>query len=297
MSMPGEPCLLRRGFILIAAFCICFVTLAEKGRTSENPKRCLISSHIEPSEFESNLTGLIKSHGYTYQKKIQRKFEIYFDTPEFLFRQKQHCLTYQVDEYVSKKNKLKYHEEIKFYTEKGKVVYPVKHYNRAQSYEGKHPFLGMVKKKDRQRLINDLKAAGVLYPMRLKMTFNVSKIIHSYAIFEKDTPIGTVILEIVESAAQKDTVLFSDILVDLTKSDPIYHELKNQYKGVLVINTPNNTTNGYATLFELMEEQVRFLSFKLKYPWMIHYLYAALIIVVGLIVIKILFWNRVFVTR
>ena len=55
------------------------------------------------------------------------------------------------------------------------MTFPVKHYKNSEALEGKHPLLSLVKRKDRQTLINELQNLGVKYPLRFKEVFTVYK--------------------------------------------------------------------------------------------------------------------------
>lgn len=295
-------------YIFISVFCVCFTALLGNSRAGERIDEINILFHVEPSELESNLIYLIQTNGYTYKKNSRRQLEMYFDTPELFFLKNKFCLKYQAKEYLSKKNNKKYNEKIEFYTENDQFIYPVKHYKRAKSPEDKHPFLGMVKRKDRQTLIKGLQIAGVKYPLRLKKIFTVSKLINSYSIFNKNEQIGTITLGHVESTTQKNRVPFNEIRVDInrdkgnyerkTASDlyVIYYKLENLYDNTLsgIEFYGNNGKNDYPIIFQLLKEKIPFFHFELKYPSIIHFVYSALTTLIGLIIIKILFWNRFF---
>jgi len=106
--------------------------------------------------------------------------EVYFDTPKLYLLDNNLTLKYKVEEYTSKKNKLKYKENIIFIDKNQKLYnFKVKHYKTVKSIEEKHPLLSLVKRRDRKTFISLLKNNGIVYPMKLKYVLKVSNIASS----------------------------------------------------------------------------------------------------------------------
>ncbi|MEA2100031.1 MAG: hypothetical protein U9P72_07870 [Campylobacterota bacterium] len=98
-----------------------------------------------------------------------KTLEIYFDTPELFLLKNNSSIKYQAVEYTSKKNKVKYRENIIYTYDTNKTkTFPVKHYNSVKSIEEKHPLLALIKRKDREMFIKSLQDNGINYPMKLK---------------------------------------------------------------------------------------------------------------------------------
>jgi len=286
-------------FFLLIFICFCSAAHAENSLSEKNSKSFIVRSDIDTSALKPTLLQLIKSHGYKYRKNTGKLFEMYFDSPELNLLNKNQSLRYQAREYTSKKNKIKYHEEIQLLTKSnGQIVYPVKHYKRAKEYEGKHLLIGMIKRKVRSKFTNDLKVNGINYPLRLRTVFSVSKILDAYEIFDNNLPVGTIVVTDFETSSQKNKIYFSEVKVipssltgNFDKLEFIYSDLKKQYETPLDIKN-NETKSEYSKIFQNMEEQVRFFHFRLKHPYAVYLLYSAFIVLIGLALVKLLFWNR-----
>lgn len=103
---------------------------------------------------------------------------VFFDTPELLLLENDAYILYSKREYISKKGKLKYLEEIKLRYKKIDKIFQVKHYKNSKTIEGKHSLISLVKRKEREEFIVVLKSFKIKKPMRMKQVFSVFKTIN-----------------------------------------------------------------------------------------------------------------------
>ena len=135
------------------------------------------------------------------------------------------------------------------------------------------------------------------------MTFSASKILHTYAIFDDNVQIGSIVVADIETSSQKNKIHFSEVKAipvnpaeNFEKLDLIYSDLVGLYDIQQDVKK-NKIDDDYLKIFKKMEEQIRFFHFRLEYPYVIYILYSAFIVLIGLILIKCLFWNRFFTSK
>ena len=124
--------------------------------------------------FKKKLEKLLLESGYQLKTTKKNELSLYFDTPGLSILENNGYLYYHAHEYLSKKNKKKYRETIK-YSNNGSVIsdFMVKHYKSVKSIQEKHPLIALVKRKQRPLFMKTLRATGIKYPMKLNYIFDV----------------------------------------------------------------------------------------------------------------------------
>ena len=199
-----------------------------------------------------------------------RELVVYFDTPELLLLKNSGYLSYSAKEYMSKKDKLKYDEEIEFNYKNKKLIVPVKHYKNSKTLEGKHPLMSLVKRKYREVLTDELKNSEINQPMRIKPIFNVSKIVDSYKIVSDSN----------ETLTLESHTIFSNSF-DNELNFTLYY-----------ISSESNEKNEYSVYYDYFDEKVDFLSLRLNYPELVNLAYVFFLGLIAMATVFILFRNR-----
>jgi len=259
--------------------------------------------YSEAEVFENKLKAIFKlAKGFKMEFKSERLVSIYFDTPELTFLNQNQHLKYQAKEYINKK-KVKFDESIDYLKNKQIQTYKAKHYRNSISIEEKHPLLGLVKRTERKAFIAQLQSDGITHPMRMKYIFQSSKNIHRYTLYNEKELLFSIEINYVETTLIKAklALLFVKFEFDTAKINNLKeHEVIGLEQIVKKINDsmPELTekvsieTTEYKFIFNKMKDDIMLFSLNLKYPIIIKILYTLLYILLGLLVLKSLFWKR-----
>jgi len=241
-----------------------------------------------------DIENFIKENGLTSSKNITRQFNIYFDTPELHLLNSDLSLNYVGEGYKSKKNKQKFHEKIALNISNITNFYSVKHYNNIKGFEEKHPLLVLVKRKERPKFLSDLKGLGVKYPMRLKEIFKASDIISSIKMEYMGETIGFAnVHEILLSGQDQELVR---AVIGFNIDNELFTKIPEIKKDVILeyINDKVGCNDNilYKNLFLQMDGEVSYFRALLKYPYLMNLIYSIILTLIGLVIVKVLFWNR-----
>jgi hypothetical protein len=158
---------------------------------SENTGRIyeVFSVNGDPQKVIENIKLLARENFKVVENK-KKIFEIYYETPEFHYRNNGGYLRFQAIPYLSKKKKVKYNETVE-HLDTGKLPqnYPVKHYDSIRSHEEKHALLGIIRRKSRNDFIEHLALDGIRHPMRIKPIFQVEKDVQELILSRNDEPV------------------------------------------------------------------------------------------------------------
>jgi len=269
--------------------------------------------YSEAEVFENKLKAIFKlAKGFEVEFKSERWFSIYFDTPELTFLNQNQQLKYQAKEDIRKKKvkkeyikkeKVKFDESIDYLKNKQIQTYKAKHYKNSISIEEKHPLLGLVKRTERKAFIEQLQSDGITNPMRIKYIFQSSKNIHRYTLYNEENLLFSIEINYIETTLIKAKLafLFVKFEFDTAKINNLNeHEVIELEKIVKKINDSmpelaekvSIETTEYKFIFNKMKDDIMLFSLNLKYPIIIKMLYTLLYILLGLLVLKTLFWKR-----
>lgn len=240
----------------------------------------------EYSSAKKTLENYLTTSGYSFQETDHKIFKIYFDTPELKYLKQNGFICYQALQYLSrKKNKIKYKETIA-YTKDSNVtsIFSVKHYNNIKTFEGKHPLLTLVKRKERKYFMDQLKVDGMKYPMRLKEIVQVSKISHHYEIFLHTKKVGNISLNKILSSSLDRETEFLILETDMEKHQSV--------RDTFNIDNQNNLTTEYSLAFKEMQKNINLFSFTLRYPYLVNLFYAIFFALLGVLTIFLLYRKR-----
>lgn len=236
----------------------------------------------------------IGASGFSSSKNAKRHFKIYYDTPELYFLGSESSINYAGEGYKSKKGKQKFYENIVLTHVNNKDFFSVKHYKNINGFEEKHPLLVLVKRKDREQFVQELKALGIKYPMRLKKIFKVSDITNSMSIKYKGDDIASLDIHNLLILNNKQDVVKK--LIGFEVNEELFSKIPDKKKNEL-LNYINgkiqcNEETEYKTLFLHMENNVDYFRFLLKYPYLMNLLYSISFAFIGGALLKVLFWRR-----
>ena len=226
----------------------------------------------EPSSIKTKIIDFAKEQNLTLKQREENSLEVYFDTPEFYLLAQKYYLTYEAKQKLSKKKK-NYDEVVYFKTSDSKAAtFEVKHYKNTQTIEDKHPLLSLLKRDQREGFKNTLNASGIIYPMKLKYIFDVSKSTYHYELYQAQKRVSYIT---VSSYKAKNSTLLNTLVCD----------------GVLLDFLKLKKTPQSATIYMLLHEQISkadsLYNFKVTYPYLIKIIYTILLFIIGAILIYV----------
>jgi hypothetical protein len=238
----------------------------------------------------SNLENYLNKNGYSFTKKSEKTFTIYFDTPELILYTQDLHISYNAIAYLSKKKKKeKYKETITYKDKKGILnSFKVKHYNSVKTLEGKHPLLHIIKRNQRKLFIEKLNANNIIYPLQLKSIMEVSKIIQSYSIVKNNKILATIHLNKVQINTLNHKINTNILHIESGYNITLKDKLFSLFQ---IIPTEINNTE-YIFLFDILKHKINFILYILKYPYLITLMYSFIFLLFGLIFIFIFFRKR-----
>ena len=243
---------------------------------------------------QESIERFFSTNGFDVAKKTSRQYKIYFDTPEFLLLNSGYSLRFLATEYRSKKLKQKFYEHVELFSGQNQNdIFSVKHYKNVESLEEKHPLLFLVKRKDREQFIGKIKGLGVKYPMRLKEAFQASDIIHKVSLSFAGIPIGFVAVHglIVTSQDQKISINLRELKLDYELVNQLATDKKDFILGY-ARKFECGKNSEYEILFSIVNSEIDNFKFKLAHPYFFNLFYTFILTLIGVLVLKGLFWKR-----
>jgi len=232
----------------------------------------------------------LSTKSYEINQTDDKILEIYFDVPELLYLKQNGYVRYKAVEYLSKKKKrVKYKENIEYSVDNNSTyTFSVKHYENVKSLEEKHPFLSLVKRKERHSFLDKLHSDGIKYPTRLKEIVQVSKLVHTFKLnSDADNP-GSISVNKVQVSSYDSETEFIMLEIDVKNSQVFIDDLNN----ILGIKKQKTVDNEYLITFKQMEKNVGLFYWILRYPYLVNLLYAVGFGVFGLLIVFGLFGKR-----
>ena len=234
----------------------------------------------------------------------QRNFDIYYDLPALTLLDNRVSLKLTALEYLSKKGNSKFKESVVISSDLAETSYKVKHYKNAESVEEKHPLLGAVKRNERAQFLVDLDALTVSLPMQLREIVQVGLVTDRLSLTQNNIELAYIDLVQYNAQSIGETVEFS--VVKITKTDAISNlnaEAKLQVLSEISTITdllPIDTNKAlvsdedfeYALIYSELMDNIRFLSLKLRFPYLVNLFNSLFIGFFGLIVVLILLRQR-----
>ena len=243
---------------------------------------------------QEGLENYFSANGFDVSEDISRQYKIYFDTPELLLLNSDYSLRFLGTEYHSKKSKQKFHEFVEFFSGQNQQdVFSVKHYKNVESLEEKHPLIFLVKRKERSQFLEKIKNSGVKYPQRLREVFQASDIVRKVAIDYEGISIGFIESHEMIVISQEKEIPLS--LLELKLNQELISKLPADIKEMIKGYTDEircDYDTEYKVLFSIMEDEIDYFELRLAHPYFINLLFAFSLALIGVFVLKILFWGR-----
>ncbi len=283
MKMP----VCTRWFLFVSIFLLMtnYVWASEKNNFQEKSFELTVDITSIQKIIESSFQG----SRYQFKKSSARSAGVYFDTPELSLLRQSGYLRIDAVEYQSKKGKTKFHETIQ-YSRLGKTEYnlEVKHYNRVKSFEGKHPLLGLVKRKERSGFLEVLNTDGFIHPLRFKQIAKLTRISYIYKISLNGIHVVNISVHEIKTAALNQESTFNIISLRSNgsqKGNESFKKLSAVLLKALKIQKDDIFDNEYSVLHHQLKIKTPYFDWLLCYPFLINLLYSLFIGLFGLIFI------------
>ena len=274
-------------------FLLILATLGTNCAAVANNSPSGLSSYLVSGDI-STLNQAVESSALSSEtilnKSIVRSAGVYFDTPEFQLLENGAFLRFDAIEYLSKKkNKSKFQETV-HYSSKRHPNYKmgVKHYNSVKTFEGKHPLLGVIKRKERSAFLAALESDGIPQPLRLKELSKLSRVSSVYKLSAEDIDLGELVVSEIRLEAFGRQIDFNMINIQLTAgqlSDPHVISFSSSLLKALSVSNDKAFDNEYELVYSQLESQVLFFKWLLKYPFLVNLFYSIAIGFLGALVI------------
>jgi len=278
---------------LMTLFLVCAVFISEIALSNEGLKHKLFLLETSTSELKKDIESVLLENEFQISKKSEQIFEIYYDTSDLHYYDNGYVRYQGVQYFTKRKKKEKYHESMQHYLSSGiNNSYSVKHYNNVKSFEGKHPLLGLVKRKERVGFIAEIKAGGIKHPMRLKPIFQVGKTIYNYALSYENKEFMNLEVQDIE-VDNLDYGMNLSILkiksdeVIISQFDKKGREQVDQFLQRLSEGYSANAEieNEYKTLVDYIKTNNKYFYFNFKYPVFLKILYSLVIVFIGFVIL------------
>ena len=250
------------------------------------------SYYLGTSEVESlrkAARSSIRNSGFKEKKAISRSAGVYFDTPEFGLLDKGSYLRFDAQEYRAKKNKMKFHELVQ-YSSKNYPDYPlgVKHYKSVKSFEGKHPLLGLVKRKERGAFLEALEKDGFDKPLRLKEIAKLSRVSNLYQMSIGDIDYGAVVIHAVRAMAFDREIEFNVLELQLNSSQNSDKRLigfVERLSQELGLKAEDAFENEYALVHSQLNKNILLFNWIFQFPFIVTLSYVLTWGLVGFVIV------------
>lgn len=231
-----------------------------------------------------------------------KDYLIFFDTPELELLKQNASLVYHASSgpasktsNKTKNNKIK---KVLRYQYQQTLEFPVKQYDKVKSIMDKHPLFFMIKRSARNSVIQQLKADGIAQPLRMRTVFSSAKNTEKVLIFNENKQILTLNLALYSVEVFNIDLQFSTLSMtpephkqDNEQLKKLIAYLAQRYKNAREINRKENE---YQIIYSYLQAKIGYIEYLIKYPEYVKLLMALLTAGIGLIMIKLLFWRRVF---
>jgi hypothetical protein len=222
-------------------------------------------------------------------RENERCYKIFFDTPDLFIYKNNSSLAYEATEYFTKtRNRRKFKETV-LYRGIDRTVrqYPVHHYDKALSPVEKHPLLSLIKRTERDALLDRMSRDGIKFPMLIKTIFHLAENNITYKIFNKDEKL-LCILRLAQAKAtvggkNRSLTLFSIDMGETTEplgqAAPAWKSaLLNEIGELMQDNsepTDYKATNktAYGLTLAYLENNIKFFHLHLRYPALLKTIY------------------------
>ena len=243
---------------------------------------------------QEDMERFFSANGFDVSRERSREFKIYFDTPELLLLNSGYSLRFLGAGYHSKKLKQKFLEFIELFSGQNRGDrFAVKHYKNVESLEGKHPLLFLVKRKERVNFSEKIQGLGVTYPLRLKEIFQVSTIIHKTSIGYAGSIVGFIAEhEMIVRSHHEEIPL---TLLEFKLNHELIGRLSTDHRQMILQYADSvrcDTNTEYHFLFSRMNDEVRYFQLRLAHPYFMNLLYVCSLALIGICILKIIFWKR-----
>ncbi len=289
---------MKKWTVYIIILCLSIGAFAEKAWSAQKTDYFVILSEVSPSELESKVVEMFNATEYQHKTKSRKYYEMFFDFDDSSLLNSKRYIKYIAQEVLTPKKRVKYNEEVQFLDKKGKLFhFPVKHYDSAERYEGKHPLISMIQRKYRESVFKFLESKGLPYPLRLKAKFGISKNDTAFGVYADKRFIGFMNLSHINSEEHSK---LSFCLVKIVTSDrdtrlhKIGDELKKMYSTQNFTISDTLQGNDYLIITKQMDKVDRFFKFKIEHPYAVKVIYSLITALIGFLIIKLLFWKRMF---
>ncbi len=254
------------------------------------------------SLIQQPLDILSSDKNYTIKHTSTREFQIYFDTPDFKLRNNNAYLVYQAKEYISQAKKKKKISRIIRYKYNSLSDIASRNYNRVKDIYDKHQLFFLVKRDVRKGFLEQLQKDGIKIPLIIKHMFSTAKNTETYTISYKKQKMFTIeqtyYISHVENMQFVFTSLFFKEEQALDENKKIRNSLQTLKKSIAEkvpqAHLINNSDNEYLFIYEQIKAQMRSIDYFLQYRDLYNFIMAILISIIGLAIIKLLFWKRIF---
>jgi len=266
--------------------------VADSQNKTTDSLRAILEQYISP---ESNTNIRIET-------ALEKEYFIFFDTPELALLKKNASLVYHASvdlrPETGKKNKIK---KVLTYQNKQAYDIPTKQYDKVKSIMDKHPLFFLVKRRARGDLEQQLKADGITQPLRIKTVFSSAKNTQKVQLYDSNKKTLTLSLASYAVEVFNFNLHFSALTVvpELNKQEnkqfkKLTTQLQQHYKNVRKINGGESE---YQIIYAYLQSKIGYIDYLIKYPEYVKLIMAMLIAGIGLVIIKLLFWRRVFSNR
>ncbi|OEU68315.1 MAG: hypothetical protein BA863_00660 [Desulfovibrio sp. S3730MH75] len=280
---------------LVIVIALTVLSLASNGWAASTVNRIVIPSSAETAkELTTTIKEKLTQLGITHFDKRSRLLEIYYDYPDFSLLRENRSLRFVAQEKFTWKGRQKFNEQSEFMDETGRLYYfPVKHYEKAERFEGKHPFFRLIKRAYREDALTFLETVGVKQPLKTKQMFAISKLTHTMHLMEGEKRVGMAFIEKVYLSSTYE-YLGSVVYVHQKDTYPALQTfsewLSEKYDvPISVHGMKESRNNNYKMVFQSIEKNHPLLLFKLKNPVWSIVLMTIAYTMIGLLILKLLF--------
>lgn len=249
------------------------------------------------SAIEDSIKRELLNTKFSISQSTSRSAGVYFDSPELVLLDRGAYLRFEALEYRSKKKKkTKFHKTVQYSTaNKPFYQFDVKHYKSVKTFEGKHPLIGLVKRKQRPDFMRVLESDGFKYPLRLKEIAKVTRASNVFKVSLDGVNFVTVTVNKIRSIVFDKVVEFDTVSIKGDKAnynDEYAAEILKLLEGVLNVDGLDTYNNEYSALYDQLENNIDFFKWLLKYPFLVNLVYSLLVGIVGVLFIWLMFMLR-----
>jgi len=277
--------LIRLILFILIVFSILWYSIQSTQKQQTNLQR-LVLPYLEGSNRTAQKIKI--------KRTITKQYLIFFDTPELALLKKGISLKYQA---IQRKEEEKPTKQL-VYQRSDIQTYETKNYKKIKQRLDKHPLFSLVKRSVRQSLIQQLKWDGIPQPLKIKTIFSCAKNNEQITLTDNEEKLtlklSVYLIQIFYLDFKFETLEVNAVAAGKSIALENIIEALGYNNSVLLTKA---SKKDYLLLFQYLQSEVSGLKYLIKYPELMALLMAILLSITGLIVMKLLFWRRIFTQK